>query len=294
MRLTVALRTLLILSVLLTLAVRPALADLWYESYKKANEALAAEDWPDAIAQINAALEKKGDSGARARTFGMNFTDYFPYYKLGIAYYKLGELDAALQAFDTEERLGAIKEVGDDYSQLQQLRDAIRREKDEAVAEEQRRKQQIVTQTLTDAKKLEQEGLYEDALNVLGKALALAPDNADVTGMQERLLAAITLAQQEADLTNRAAELFVLGRRELDSKRYREAASLFNQALSLKPSDEIRSALQDAQNKLREELEAEQDALTRLARIDDGLKNAVQLESEGDIVSALGELQSAL
>ena len=68
MRLTVALRTLLILSAMLTLVVRPALADLWYESYKKANEALAAEDWTEAIAQINAALEKKGNSGAPEAT----------------------------------------------------------------------------------------------------------------------------------------------------------------------------------------------------------------------------------
>ena len=294
MRLSVALRTLLILPVMLTLVVRPALADLWYESYKKANEALAAEDWSEAIAQINAALENKGNSGARARTFGMNFTDYFPYYKLGIAYYNLGQLDAALQAFDTEERLGAIKEIEDDYSQLQQLRDVIRREKEDAVAEEQKRKQQIVAETLTDAQKLEQDGRFEDALNVLGKALALAPENDDVTGMRERLLASITRGQQAADLANRAAELVEQGKKELDSNRYQEAASTFNQALNLKPSNEIRSLLLEAQNKLREKLGAEQDALSRMARIDDGLKKAGQLESAGDIVSALDELQSVL
>jgi hypothetical protein len=43
MRLPVALRALLILSVMLTLAVHPAIAALWYESYKSANEALKIE-----------------------------------------------------------------------------------------------------------------------------------------------------------------------------------------------------------------------------------------------------------
>ncbi len=86
----------------------PATADPWYEHYSKAEKALEDQDWALAVQEINEALEKKGDSGARVRSYGMKVTPYFPYLKLGIAYYQLGQFDAALRAFETEVRLRAI------------------------------------------------------------------------------------------------------------------------------------------------------------------------------------------
>ena len=51
-----------------------------------------------AIEELQQALERKGDSGARVRWYGMKVYPYFPYFKLGIAYYNLGQFEAALQA----------------------------------------------------------------------------------------------------------------------------------------------------------------------------------------------------
>ena len=63
--------------VLLVLVARPAVADTWYESYHKAEEALAKERWGDAVRHLNAALEARPDSSAQERTYGLRFVDYF-------------------------------------------------------------------------------------------------------------------------------------------------------------------------------------------------------------------------
>ena len=90
-------------------AVAPLSADLWYQHYQRAEEALEAERWEEAVEELNQAIQRRGDSGVRVRTYGMRTTDYLPYMKLGMAYLALGQEEAALQAFDTEERLGAIE-----------------------------------------------------------------------------------------------------------------------------------------------------------------------------------------
>ena len=109
---------LLLASVSLILVSPPAIADSWYEHYFKAEQALDSEEWIVAVEEINGALEQKGDSGARVRSYGMNVVAYFPYLKLGIAYYELDQFDAALQAFETELRLGAISQSDDASAEL--------------------------------------------------------------------------------------------------------------------------------------------------------------------------------
>ncbi len=85
-----------VLAVLIIAYATPALADFWYEHYARAEAAIAAEDWPRAVEELNEALARKGDSGARVRSYGMKVIAYFPYLKLGIAYHALGQHEAAL------------------------------------------------------------------------------------------------------------------------------------------------------------------------------------------------------
>jgi hypothetical protein len=82
------LRAALAAVLLLGVAV-PVMADYWYEHYARAENALEAKDWSLAVAELQEALERKGDSGARVRSYGMKVIAYFPYLKLGIAYYHL-------------------------------------------------------------------------------------------------------------------------------------------------------------------------------------------------------------
>ena len=67
------------LILLLAIVARPAHADPWYEHYANAEKALEDQNWTEAVAQITQALERKGDSGARVRTYGMKIIGYFPY-----------------------------------------------------------------------------------------------------------------------------------------------------------------------------------------------------------------------
>ena len=74
----------------------PLLGDSWYQHYERAEKALEEERWEEAVSQLQEALQRRGDSGARVRTYGMRTTDYFPYLKLGVAYFRLDQLDARL------------------------------------------------------------------------------------------------------------------------------------------------------------------------------------------------------
>ncbi len=112
----------IILLAVVLAAVSPVSADQWYEHYARAEKALLDSDHDTAIAELNQALERRGDSGARVRTYGMRVVDYFPYLKLGIAYFAAGEFEAALRAFDTEEQLGAVSASEQASGELERFR----------------------------------------------------------------------------------------------------------------------------------------------------------------------------
>jgi len=54
----------------------------------------------------------------------VNFVEYHPYLYLGIAYYRLGQYDAAIQALDVEERAGAIAQSKGDLAKMAEIRNA--------------------------------------------------------------------------------------------------------------------------------------------------------------------------
>ena len=59
----------LLVVILSMLLVGTSAADSWYEHYAKGEEALAQQNWTQAVEQFNQALERKGDSGARVRCY---------------------------------------------------------------------------------------------------------------------------------------------------------------------------------------------------------------------------------
>lgn len=167
----------------------PAAAETWYEAYEKAERALAAEKWSEAVAHLNTALELKANSGANERTYGMRFVDYFPYLRLGIAYYQLGQTAAALAAFETEERQGALTRSARSAAELEDYRGRIERRRAQDEASRQARAQAILGDNLEQARRLEREGRIDEALLALSRVLALAPDHAEAGEARRRLLA---------------------------------------------------------------------------------------------------------
>jgi len=86
-----------------------ARADRWFESYEKGRVALNAGQHADAIRYLSEAIEQKPESKASARTYGVNFIDYFPYLYRGIAYVRVGKIALALRDLQAEERAGEVE-----------------------------------------------------------------------------------------------------------------------------------------------------------------------------------------
>ena len=278
----------------MALIAHPAVADPWYEHYAKAEQALGDQEWALAVQEINEALEKKGDSGARVRSYGMNVTSYFPYLKLGIAYYELGQLDAALQAFETEARLGAITQSETANAELQRFRTVVQEARITAAAEEQQRIRQIVEQSLSDAQELGDRGLLDEAMAALDQALAVAPDDVEAQASMSELRQRLVVRQREQERERTVSELVANGRALLLDQQYGEASSLFRQALFLEPSAEVQELLDEAQGKLLAELDLNQGRGDQGAAIGARLEEVRTLESAGRLAAALDRLQSVL
>ena len=286
---------LLLASVSLILVSPPAIADSWYEHYFKAEQALDSEEWIVAVEEINGALEQKGDSGARVRSYGMNVVAYFPYLKLGIAYYELDQFDAALQAFETELRLGAISQSDDASAELVRYRRLSQEAQQVAMAAEQTQIRQIVADSVSNAGMLESQGLMSEAMAALDRALAVAPDDEDAKAAMSDFRPRYVDWQRAQQLNEQVAQLIADGRVHLDAQRFGEASSLFRQAIFLKPSVEIQTLLDEAQERLQAELQAgrgPQDQPTNLDATLDNVRQEVARARQENIERLLSESES--
>jgi tetratricopeptide (TPR) repeat protein len=270
---------------------RPALADPWYAHYARAEKALEDRDWGLAVQELNEALEKRGDSGWRVRTYGMNVISYFPYLKLGIAYYELGQVEAALQAFETEERLGAIAQSETATAELDRYRGLARDAQETAAVEEKRRVAALVQQGLRSARELEGRGLFDEAMSALDRALAVAPDNEEAQASMSRIRQTVAREERERQIDLRVTQLVDDGRALLGEGAYGRASSLFRQALSLRPSAAVQGLLDEAQRGLLAEFGPSEE---RRPAIAGGLEEVRSLESAGRSAAALERLQAVL
>jgi len=275
------------------LLAQPAAADTWYEHYFRAERALESEQWASAVEELNGALGNKGDSGARVRSYGMNVVSYFPYLKLGIAYYHLGQLDAALQAFETEARLGAIAGSDGASAELDRYRQLVEAAQQQAVAAEQERIRRILTDNLGRAEELEREGLLDEAMAALDQALAVAPDDTDAQAAMSALRPRYAEWQRAKALDEQVVQLLEDSRALMEAGQFSVATSRLRQALFLKPDPPIRALLDEAERRLRAELEADS-ARDARAAVGPVLDEVQSLESAGKFAEALDRLQAVL
>jgi len=162
-------------------------ADLWYVHYENAERALKDGKWRTAVGELRQAIERKGDSGARVRSYGMKVVDYFPYLKLGIAYHQLGEESAALEAFDTEERLGVVQGSPEARGELAKYRQLATQAQQQAASTVRRRTDEVIQNSLAEARRLEGQGRLREAMNALAPGLAVDPQHRESVDLMASL-----------------------------------------------------------------------------------------------------------
>ena len=287
-------RALLLLLPLVLAAAGPAFGDFWYEYYAEAEKALKAKDWTGAIEQLTLAIGKKGTPAARARSSGMRTVPYFPYLKLGIAYYELGQLDTALQAFETEEKLGAItediKEARGPYRELQDYRGRAGQAQQASAAATAAEETERIRKSVQQAQAFEENGQLDEAIEALAEGLAASSPEARAA--LQRLQNKIAQRQDESERRDRVERLVEQGQTLLDQNKFDEASRSFRQAVSLDPDNKrAESLLQEAQSRLRTQVAQQQDDAQNERVVSDGLHQARKLADAGNLQEALNQLE---
>jgi len=72
----------------------------FYVLYEKGLEAISERNFTEAIASLEGAVSQKPESKKNAKTYGVQFIEYYPYNQLAFAYYQLGEFEKAKKALD--------------------------------------------------------------------------------------------------------------------------------------------------------------------------------------------------
>jgi len=272
-------------------------ADLWYVHYEKAERALADEKWREAVKELHDAIERKGDSGARVRSYGMKVVDYFPYLKLGIAYHHLGQESAALEAFETEERLGVVQTVPQARRELERYRQMVVDAQRQAATSARRKTEEIVEKSLAEARRLEGEGRFKDAMNALAPGLAAEPENRELTGLMASLGAKAVAEEQRQREARELAESLEKAKALLARGEPEQAAGLLRQLLAAGPNEEAERLLERAQAAIVAAVAPQQGDNQgdnqRSRQIAEALGEARRLQAAGRLPEAFDRLETA-
>jgi tetratricopeptide (TPR) repeat protein len=97
----------------------------WYVAYEKGLKAQELGDWKGSIPLLKEALAERSAPKVKAKTYGLRFINYLPYFHLGEAYFKLKEKQKALENFDLCVKYGEIQNAPEEYARLQELRQEL-------------------------------------------------------------------------------------------------------------------------------------------------------------------------
>jgi tetratricopeptide (TPR) repeat protein len=239
-------RTLTALIVFLGAAVPLHASKEWYDLYREGLAQARRGQCAEAIRSLQAAVRLKPGSGLNERTYGMDFVDsYLPYYQQGLCQLRLGDHNAALLMFNTEEKQGAVKKLDGAWRDLVKQRLEAQRRQDLEAADAERQKQ--ARAALEEVRRLQREGDERQKEGRLEEALALlvqAQKAAELLdgGIQQRVLDKIALIkaeqkkkQEQQERAQRIETALAEGRRLLESDRPAEARLRFDEVLALDP-----------------------------------------------------------
>jgi tetratricopeptide (TPR) repeat protein len=217
----------------------------WYVHYEDAQKLVVAGRCPDALNSLRMALEIKQRSAMQEQTYGLQFVDYFPYFYQGVCLHRLGQHAAAVDAFNAEEKQGAVTGHRARYAELVKLRgEATLKAKELADAEETRRRARVALATVgqlrQEGDELYREGKLEEALARLAQAEKVA-DVLDerlreaIRDRAQRIRQELNDRQEQAARAERLDKALEAGRRLLGENKPAEAKIRFEEVLSLDP-----------------------------------------------------------
>ncbi len=147
-------------------------AEEWYVYYQRAVDArardLRSRECTDAVlANLQQAARLRPRSELNARTYGVEFIDYTPYYYMGVCYLRRGDHAQALAMFDSEEAQATIKRRGELWTRLQQYRSEAERARQHRLTAQLREEGQ---RFLREGDERARQRRYDDALEAWTKA----------------------------------------------------------------------------------------------------------------------------
>jgi tetratricopeptide (TPR) repeat protein len=236
-------------AVLLLLAVPSYAVKEWYDYYQDALDQVRRGRCQDALANLQEAVRLRPTSGAGQRTYGMDFIDYFPYYRQGMCYARTGDHNSALRMFDREEREGAIRKNALAYADMVRLRElALTKAAEERAAVDRqaqvKRAAEDAERWRREAAELHQNNRSEDALARLAQAEKAAEllDPAvqqQIADLVKRIRADVKDRSEQAAKNARIEQGLADGRRLLDAGRVADALIAFEGVLKLDPRSAV-------------------------------------------------------
>jgi tetratricopeptide (TPR) repeat protein len=96
------------------------IGETWYKLYDKARESIEQGQYTAAIGYLQEVILKAPESKTGKKSYGTSFVDYYPYYYLGLCFYKQQNYSEAMKWLEKEEEYGQIQE-SEFYSNLQMM-----------------------------------------------------------------------------------------------------------------------------------------------------------------------------
>jgi len=155
------------------LGARPT-ADRWYEHYDRALDAIDQSDWTAAIEELDSAVSQRPESGRSARTYGVRFVRYFPYYYQGISHFSAGRDEEALRFLRQELEQGEISRNDAFAERLRVLIASIEGSSDAATLGEAE-----LAQVWEEGLQHQREGRVLQAMEAFERVVALDGDNTE-------------------------------------------------------------------------------------------------------------------
>ncbi len=160
----------------------------WYASYDAALAYIESRDWMKAVESLKAAVEARPAPDQFARTYGMWFLTYVPYYYLGLCYYHQGLWQYAAKYLEMSQRLGELSGMQAEQDTTSELLERAKRHVEDSSAKPSvKGARELLTAGIADAVRLYNLQRYDEAETGFRTILKLDPYNSVARDYLEKL-----------------------------------------------------------------------------------------------------------